>query len=394
MGFWVRWPLPTEMREVKATAGGAPLTILHVTAPARVGGLERVVTVLAAGHGTAGHDVHVLAVLTENDPDHPFVNALKAAGVKVHDAVLPPRAYRRERKVIADLCCRLRPSVVHTHGYRSDLLGGSVAKGMGVPTVATVHGFVRGSRKGRMYEWLQRRAYRTFTAVAAVSALQVEEIVAAGVVRDCVHLIPNAWGGSMDLESGAAVRAELGVSSDRFHIGWVGRLSREKGADVMVEALSLLKDLPLVVSMIGDGPERAALEEQARALGVDGAISWRGLLPDASRLFPSFDAFVLSSRTEGTPIALLEAMAAENPIVATRVGGVPDVVGCAEALLLPSEDPGALADAIRSLYSDPEHRRLLALAARKRLDEAYALTPWLARYEALYESLQPNHNPP
>ena len=110
---------------------------------------------------------------------------------------------------------------------------------------------------------------------------------------------------------------------------------------------------------------------------------------EAARVFPAFDVFVMSSRTEGTPIALLEAMAAGVPVVATAVGGVPDVVSPAEAMLVPSENPSALAAAVTETLRNPASTLERTRAAQRRLEQEFALKPWLARYEALYGALQP-----
>jgi glycosyltransferase involved in cell wall biosynthesis len=370
----------------------APLTVLHVTAPARFGGLESVVCSLSAGQRSAGHRVHVAATLTGDDPAHPFVRAARETGAEVHAIVASSREYRKEWAALTELCRRIRPSVVHTHGYRSDVMAGAVARRLGIPAVATVHGFVRGSWKSRLYEWLQLRSYRRFDAVAAVSRPQVGEIAAAGVDAARIHLIPNAFSGRVDRSARAAVRAEMGLAPELFHVGWVGRLSREKGADVLLEALPELSDLPVQLSFVGDGPERPALEARARELGVAERVRWHGFVEDASRLLPALDAFVLSSRTEGTPICLLEAMSAETPIVATRVGGVPDVVGPDEALLVPAEDSAAIARAVREVYADPERARGRVQAATRRLAERYDPSAWFDRYVALYRSIQPIHS--
>jgi glycosyltransferase involved in cell wall biosynthesis len=253
--------------------------------------------------------------------------------------------------------------------------------------VATVHGFVRGSWKGRLYEWMQRRAYRHFSAVAAVSKPQVTELLAAGVPRGRVHLLPNAWSAVSPPLSREEARARLRLPPEPFVIGWVGRLSREKGADVLLDAVAALRDLPVEVSIIGDGRQKAALQAQAEMLGIEDRIRWHGLLSEAWPCFPAFDCFVLSSRTEGTPIALFEAMEAGVPIVATMVGGVPDVVSTGEALLVPSESPACLAEAIRSIRSEPAEARLRAAEAAARLRREFSAAPWLQRYENIYRSL-------
>jgi glycosyltransferase involved in cell wall biosynthesis len=360
------------------------VVIIHVVAPAAVGGLERVVQALAAGQRRHGHRVAVMAVVAAADAADGFVAPLRAAGVEVLEAVLPGRGYLRERAALRRLCEALRPGVVHTHGYRPDVVDSGVARRFGAAAITTVHGFTAGDWKNRLYERLQVRAFRRFDAVVAVSRPQAERLPLDGVPRSRIHLVPNAWMGSTGSLGRAEARCALGVTDDAVLIGWVGRITRPKGPDVLVEALPLVPDRTARLVMLGDGPEQAALRDRAAALGVSDRIVWPGLVQDAARLFAAFDVLALSSRTEGTPIVLFEAMAAGVPIVATRVGGVPDVVGTAEALLVPPEDPVALADAIGEALGDRASAAARARAAQTRLAERFALEPWLARYEDVY----------
>jgi glycosyltransferase involved in cell wall biosynthesis len=384
-------PGTAVLDESRQAGGDRPLTLVHVLAPAPFGGLESVVHALAAGQRAAGHRVHVLAVVTPAPGEHPFVAALRGEGIDAVQIELPGRAYLEERRRIAAFCRDVGADILHTHGYRPDVLHAGVARALGIPRVTTVHGFIGGTWRGRIYEWLQLRAFRGFDAVVAVARPQIRRLVDGGVPRERIHLLPNAFRPGALLTPEAA-RAELGVPASAFHIGWVGRLSREKGPDVLLEAVARLGELPVVVSIIGDGPERAELQAMAERLGIAGRIRWHGSVPAAGRLCSAFDAFVLSSRTEGTPIALLEAMAAAIPIVATTVGGVPDVVSVGEARLVPPEDPAAIAAAIRTIHADPAAARELGRAARRRLD-AFAPGPWLQAYETIYRSLLPSATP-
>jgi glycosyltransferase involved in cell wall biosynthesis len=321
-----------------------------------------------------------------------MLRSVADAGVSVIPLILPNRGYLREWRAVRDLCRGLRPHLVHTHGYRPDVIDGLAARGLGIPVVTTVHGFTGGDRKNRIYEWLQRRVYRFFDAVVAVSGRLAAELVAAGISSPKVHTIPNAWGEtSVQLERTAA-RQALGLGEDGFQIGWVGRVSQEKGPDTLLEALPHLGRLPYTLSILGDGGERERLERETSSIPkLARRVNWHGIVPDAGRYFPAFDLFILSSRTEGTPIALFEAMAAGVPIIATTVGGVPDMLSAAEALLIPPEDPSALAQAIQLVYDDPPGAAARALAARARLDAEFAFEPWLGRYEALYRRLQPKN---
>lgn len=360
------------------------MRVLHVIAPGDVGGIERVVQGLALGQARAGTDVHVALVLDPAGPDHPLTTALAAGGVTPHPMRLPARGYWRERATIEQLGRDLRPDVLHTHGSRPDVVDAAAARRLGIPAVTTVHGFSGGDWKNRLYERLQRRAYRKFDAVVVVSHPLREQLIRDGVSSERIHVVQNAWAAETPPLDRVAARRALGEREDGFLIGWVGRLSAEKGPDVLVDALAHLTDLPIRVSVIGSGRERESLTIRAQQLGVTSQVRWCGVVPDAARCFAAFDLFVLSSRTEGTPIVLFEAMAAGVPIVATHVGGVPDVVSPAEAALVAPDDPVTLAVAIRAAHADPEACRARAQRARARLLRDFTTPPWLDRYAAIY----------
>lgn len=359
------------------------MRVVHVLAPAPAGGAEEVVRSLAATQADQGDDVHVVAVVT--GPDHPFVTEWSVPGTTLHPLVLPGRAYVTERRRMADLFRSLEPAVVHTHGYRSDLVVAPVARAQGIRTVTTVHGFTGGGPRNRVYEWLQRRAFRRFDGVVAVSRRLHDDLIESGLSPGKVHLIPNAWAPPPgERLTRSAARAALGAPLEGPVAGWIGRLSPEKGPDVFIEALAELEP-GIHAVIIGDGPAEAALRERARQRGLEERVTWAGRVSRAARLLPAFDLFVLSSRTEGTPMVLLEAMEAGVPIVATAVGGVPDVVGSDAGLLVPPEQPALLARAVRAALEDPDTTRQLAQRARQRLDDEYAVRPWADRYRAMYQ---------
>ena len=325
-------------------------------------------------------------VVDEGGANHPLAEALRGAGIAVREVRVRSRAYLRERRRIRELCCAVRPTVVHTHGYRADVLAASAARSAGIPVVSTVHGFTGGGLKNRLYERLQRRALRRADAVVAVSRPLAEGLERSGVSADKIRLIPNGWSGPTPLSCDEA-RRKLGLESDALVAGWVGRLSREKGCDVLVAAASHLRS-DVTISVLGDGRERGALEMQAASLGVEARIRWHGTVPDAGRLMAAFDVFVLSSRTEGTPIVLFEAMRARVPAVVTAVGGVPDVVSSREAILVPSDDPVALAKAIDDVIASPPDVAGRVATAAQRLEEVYSAEAWLDRYDELYRRVQ------
>jgi glycosyltransferase involved in cell wall biosynthesis len=362
--------------------------VLHVLAPAPYGGLERVVHLLAGGQRARGDDVHVAALLDEGAKEPPLVAELRRDGVDVLPLVLPPRAYVSRLAQLRDVCAELRPEVIHSHGYVADVMAALLPRSRGAPLVTTVHGFTGGDWKNRFYEWIQCQAYRRFDAVVAVSNRLAATLRERGVAAERLYAVPNAWSERGTPLAGPSARRAMSVPEEAFSIGWVGRVSREKGLDILIEALPALDGLPWRLTILGDGRERPGLERRAQVLGLASRVSWRGVVPHAGNLMRGFDVVVLSSRTEGTPMNLFEAMDGEVPLIVTAVGGVPEVVSPSEAVIVPPDDPYSLARAIRAVHADPSGATRRAAAARARLRTDFASQPWLERYDRIYQAIQ------
>ena len=362
--------------------------ILHVVAPSGVGGLERVVQTLAAAQHAVGHRVHVAAVVggLPAAAQSLFADPLRTAGITVHPLTLPGRAYLRERTAVAALVRTLGCEVIHTHGYRPDVVDAAGGRRAGAAAVTTVHGFTGGGWRDHAYEWLQRRAFRRFDAVVAVSEPLYTQLGAHGIAHDRLHLLVNAWRPFATLLDRNTARRALGLAGDAVTIGWVGRVSAEKGLDVLLDAASLMGNEAPRVAVIGDGAQRAALEARHGALRDSGRLVWCGTVPDAARHLAALDALVLSSRTEGTPMVIYEAMAARAPIIATRVGGVPNMLAPDEAMLVEPESPAALARAIRALLHDAVGARARAERAHERLVRDTDVQAWERRYAGIYQN--------
>jgi glycosyltransferase involved in cell wall biosynthesis len=360
-------------------------TILQIIAPSEVGGLESVVLALAAGQTRRGHNVAVAVVSHPRDGEHPFVLALRAAGVTTVPFVLPPRAYLKERVLIKELCDRLEPDVVHTHGYRPDILHAASRLRRNFATVTTLHGSSRVGGSSTLHEMIQMLLLRRLDAVIAVSRQLGDQLRGTWVNAKRLHTIPNGWSDRIQVADSSEARRRLNLPPKGIVVGWVGRLIPIKGADVFLHAVRHLADLPLTISVIGDGSERARLEELVRTEGLSDRVRFHGTVPDAARYISAFDAFVLSSRSEGTPVTLLEAMAAKVPVVVTSVGGVPDVVGPAEAMLVPPENPRALAEAIRFVTQDPTAASRRVEAAARRLHANFGMERWIDAHDRVYD---------
>jgi glycosyltransferase involved in cell wall biosynthesis len=346
--------------------------------------LETVLTTLTRGQARAGDRVCVAAVLSEGEGSHPFVEGLASLGVDAVPLRLGGRSYLEERRRVMALLQERGADVLHTHGYRSDVVGRSAARRVGVPVVATVHGFIGNTLRGRIYEWIQRRVYRSFDGVVAVSAKLRSELVASGVPSERLHVVRNAWEPAGELATRADARATLGIGADEVVIGWVGRLGREKGPDVMVRAFAALSRRDPILAMIGSGDMVGSSQVLAGELGVGDRVRFHGVVPDAGRMLRAFDVLAMSSWTEGTPMVLLEAMASGVPVVATGVGGIPDVVGPEEAILVPPGDPAALAEAMAQTLGDPARAAARASRASARLARDFAVDAWVQRYRSIY----------
>lgn len=361
------------------------MRVLHVATPAAYGGLEQVLVSLASAQRDAGEDVHV-ATLSAATEAGPLLARLERHDVTVHAGTVAGRDYFGQRAAIGELARQLRPDVVHTHGYRADVLAPAGGRGSGAAVVTTLHGFTGGGLKNRCYEWLQRKRIREYDGVVAVSGAMADQLSRTGVPADRLHVIPNILPPPGPRLFRAAARRCLGLDPERWVIGWVGRLSHEKGLDVLLDALAVDRDPMVELAVVGDGPERVRLQRQTRSLGIDRRVTWCGAVGAADRLFSAFDLLVLSSRTEGSPIVLLEAMSACIPVVATAVGGVPETVTPATALLVPPEEPDALAEAIRNVRRDSGAAARRSLRAHVRSAQRSDPRLWAARYSEAYRA--------
>lgn len=368
------------------------LRIMHVCAPARSGGLETVVQMLATGLRQRGHDTVVAVVLSPREYEaHPLVEALLASDVTVHVLRVGNRDYRTERRLVRELMRVQQTEVLHTHGFRADVVNGTLARRAGAVHVTTLHGFTARNWRGKLYEWLQVRAARRAGAAVAVSAPIAQRVMAARP-RGALSLIRNAVAPPSCPLSAEDARRLLGIPATDLLVGWIGRMSFEKGPDLMLEALRLVASRRsaasgvLRVAMIGDGPMREAMMRAASVLPSTVQVVFPGVIHQADRLLAAFDGLALTSRTEGTPMVILESMRAGIPIIATAVGGVPDVLDdrCA---LLAEPNAQSIAGQLNRFEAEAVARSARAVSARRRVEQHFGYDAWLTAYEDVYRQI-------
>lgn len=363
-----------------------PRHVAHMIGSLHTGGAERALinVLLAADRKDFRYTVICLGYRGELAP------VLEAAGIPVHVMRIRHRHLLVSIPRLARWLRRENVAVVHAHMYWATLWGRIAGRLAGVPVLMTTeHG--PDLWKGPQHVTFDRLLNRWTARHIAVAQDGLEIRLRRERVRpDRIVLIPNGVAVPAvcrDPERALRARREFGLATETPVIGTVGRLVPEKGYVHLLEAVKLARaELPgLRWLAIGDGPLRQELAARTKELGLEDAVIWAGLRTDIDQLLEAMDLWVMSSVSEGLPVALLEAMAAACPIVATNVGGIPDAVGDGrEAVLVPSRDPAAMAAAIVGLLRDPERARGLGAAARVRAEARYSIKSVVRRVEDIY----------
>jgi glycosyltransferase involved in cell wall biosynthesis len=298
---------------------------------------------------------------------------------------------RQLRRIVRDR----RIDIVHAHDYKTDLIALWLARAEGVTPLATAHGWTGHSwKERRVYYPADRWLLARFPRVLAVSGQIRSALIAAGAASERITVVLNAIDPGRfvrDRAREASVRASLHLPAGAFVLGGVGRAEPQKRFDLLIDVFGeLARDWPeLHLLIAGDGSRLHALRQQVATLGERGQrVHLLGHRTDVDLLHHAFDVFVQTSDYEGTPNAVLEAMALESPIVATRAGGTAEIAhDGAHALLTDCGDRQALIVALRLLHGDPQLRRSLAGAARRRVETDLSFSRRVAIVERVYEDL-------
>lgn len=298
-------------------------------------------------------------------------------------------------QAIRDYIAREQVEVLHAVGYKANLHGllGS-SWGRRAKLVATVHGWLyRPDPKERFYGWLDIFAMKRMHAVVALSQFYQSLLLRKGLRAQIVHLIPSGLPEDrLPPVEGSHVIFE---QPSPFSIGIAGRLSWEKNHALLLRAVRKVAgkghDVRLLIA--GDGPLKEALERQTRAHGLSDRVELTGYIP-VNDFFRRIHAFVLCSRIENLPYSVMEAMAWCRPVIATRVGGVPDLVDENETGFLVSRgDENALADRIERMIRNPLRACAMGVAGRHKLESQFLLARVIQKHLDLYRALLDSASP-
>jgi glycosyltransferase involved in cell wall biosynthesis len=285
--------------------------------------------------------------------------------------------------------------ILHSHGYKPNILFGLMPKGLRrIPMVATLHGWIctGGCDRMRLYECLDRLSLRFIDRVVVVTEAMCAKVKVKNlcVVNNGIPINESDTSNKVGDKKCQMDPKLLDFCQGGFTIGAIGRLSPEKGYDILLKAVKEVAETNPEVRLVilGEGDERFALEEQVKRLGLEQRVLMPGYVENARLSLPLFRMFALSSLTEGLPIVILEAMQAGVPIVATKVGGIADVLenGTTGILVDPS-DPVAFAEALRKMINEPSLLSRFAENGKKTVHEKYSSSKMTFNYLAVYNQL-------
>jgi glycosyltransferase involved in cell wall biosynthesis len=364
-----------------------------VTGPAK--NLLQFAECLAAQGAAAPVEMALLVFRREGLKDG-FSGAAEARGIRVFQ-VAERRAFDfRVIPQLRSILSEFRPDALETHAVKSHFLTRLAGLHKQVPWIAFNHGYTWPALRVRLYNQLDRWSLRAPRKVVTVSLPFKEELIRFGVDPARIEVVHNAidprWGeGERTSAARAALRAQLGIGEAEKVIVIVGRLSAEKDHQTLLRAFHALTragEPPARLLIVGGGPERPRIEETARALNLGAGVLLTGQAPSAAPYYGIADLAALSSVTEGSPNALLEAMAAGVPVVATAVGGIPEMVTHGESALLiqPGDAPG-MAQAMKAILSDDRLGKTLAANALSAIRAKYSPAARTARLVAIYQAV-------
>ena len=367
-----------ELRSVRGTGGGPEKTILRGTELADRSRFQITIcyvrdardTVFGIDRRAAGLDIEYVELHERNSFDR-----------RIWPALL---ALVRDRRI----------DIIHAHDYKTDFLALLAARQTGTIPLATAHGWTGHSARERwLYYPMDKRLLARFPHVVAVSSEIRSQLERNGLPRERSTVVlngidPDMWRHSPDRRS--EVRTALGFADTDRVVGTTGRVEQQKRFDVLLRAFAPLAaaDSTLQLVIVGDGSLRETLRADAESLGIAPRVHFLGHREDVADLHHAFDLFVQSSEYEGTPNAVLEAMAMETPLVATDAGGTRELAEDGiHGLIVPVRDIDALSAAMGRALEDRSGARARAVAARSRVVQELSFVSRTRRIEQIYDRL-------
>lgn len=367
------------------------MKIFHLISSSGLLGAERVLLEIAEYSKLSGLEVTLGVFQNNRNPNLELAEVAKEQGFEVQVFPCHGRLDKKTIRMIRDCIVHGGAHILHSHNYKSNFYARRALSDNNIRWVVTNHGR-RSGPKLFLYHLLDGFEVRHADRVVAVSKEITEKMKLAGISPRKICLIEN--GIRLDrykkkIASGS-IRDSLRIRKDVPVIGTVGALTKEKGYVYFLNAIPrVIRIIPeAVFLLVGDGGERTRLEKTVSHLNIKSSVIFTGMRKDVPEILSILDVFVLPSLHEGLPMALLEAQAARIPVVATRVGAIPDVVeDGATGILIPPKDPQAIAEAIIMILSNKEFASKIAQKGFERVRDNFSSEKMGNKYLSVYKEL-------
>lgn len=369
------------------------INVLHLRDTYEIGGPGKTILETHRAIDAARFQLHLGVFLRRHESSSsPFIEAARGVGLPVHEIRGAHQVDVRMVSRILELIRTLDIDIVHAHEVKSDVIAWLVSWCTAVPVMTTLHGWIGVTRKARLLTSVDKWVVRRFDRVIAVSGVIRDEMRQRGMTEPRLRLLHNAIVVERYRRRGERgyLQELLGRPVAPPVVASIGRLSREKGHADFLEALALARARGAQVSAVlaGDGPARAELEAQSHTLGLREVVHFPGYVDRPDRLLEETDLLVLPSHTEGLPNVVLEALAMDVPVLATRVGGTPEIIeDGVHGRLVPPRAPQVLAEALADFVAAPEAWRHMARRGRDLVERQFDFKARTRRLEDLYVEL-------
>ncbi len=379
------------------------LKIAYILTPIDFGGSERVNLTFLKNVNRSRFDVFPVLLIRPWEKENYFQEQMKVLNYTYYHipVAIKPRSAGKDYLRIARCFYALykilsskKYHIVHTHGYFADIIGITVSRLLRIPSIATCHGFISNDIRLNIYNRIDKIMLRYCDKVITVSEEIKSNLVKCGVNEANIINIQNAAENELSITELNRLREEkrrkLLINEDECVIGYAGRLSKEKGLHYLIRAVSILKkdNVQVKVLIMGDGQNRNELEKLTLEERIHENIIFTGYLKDVENWLSMLDIFILPSLSEGTPMALLEAMSKGIPVIASRVGGIPMVVDDnISGFLIEPGNSAAIAEKIRYLKENKDMRNKMGIEASKTVKIRFDVRDWCRRIEKEYDDI-------
>jgi glycosyltransferase involved in cell wall biosynthesis len=368
--------------------GVKPIKILHLIASTGIGGAEQVLLNICSSLRSKEFNFEA-CLFAKGGKETSFARLLEDNNIPLCFVRMKFPLYIKEIYNLLSFLRKENISVIHCHGFRADVLGGIAAKLCKIPAVSTVHGWTVYSPKMQFYKWLDIKALHFFfkTILPVSNKLQLE-LIKNGIPLKKILLFRNIPAQRRTTLHSINSPPQNGP----IQIGFIGRLSLEKGINFLLDAAAKIKETgSFCLHIVGDGPNRAEIEQKIKFFGLEELVNLHGYLQNPEKIYQILDILVLPSLTEGIPLTLLEAMSFGIPVIASDVGGIPEIIEDNKSGLLVK--PGSVDDLINKitlLIKEPPLRTKLANGAKERISLICNFEKWKQTLSKVYDELGRN----